>query len=72
LPEGCARIIGEARAYKGFVKVLSCDAAGVRELELQKREAPAIYKALKDGNAPPVWRWTVEGRRIIKPEPAES
>jgi hypothetical protein len=71
-PEGCARIIGAARVYKGFAKVLSCDAAGVRELELQKREAPAIYRALKDGSAPSLWRWTVEGYRITKPEPAES
>jgi hypothetical protein len=72
LPEGCTRIIGAARVYKGFAKVLSCDAAGVRELELQKREAPALHRALRDGSAASLWRWTVEGRRIIKPEPAES
>jgi SAM-dependent methyltransferase len=72
LPEGCARVIGAARVYKGFARVLSCDAAGVRELELQKREAPAIHKAFKNETATSLWRWTVEGGRISRPKAVVS
>ena len=44
---GLARVIGEPRAYKGFARVLSCEADGVRELTLQKRDAPELFKQLR-------------------------
>lgn len=66
---GCSRIIGHPRTYKGFSKVLACSGEGVRDLELQKREAPAVHRSFKDGTHPALWRWTVEGARIHKPEP---
>lgn len=67
---GCSRIIGHPRTYKGFSKVLACSAEGVRDLELQKREAPAVHRAFKDGTHPALWRWQVNGSRILNPEPA--
>jgi SAM-dependent methyltransferase len=36
-PAGAARILGRAEHFKGFARVLSCEATGVEELELQKR-----------------------------------
>ncbi len=68
--EGCSRILGEPRIYKGYAKVLACASEGVRELELQKREAPEVYKAFKGGESSPLWRWEVEGVRIRNPKPA--
>lgn len=66
---GWSHVIGEPRVYKGFAKVLSCQSDGVRELELQKRAAPGVYKAFKDGTAGPLWRWIVQGQRIVEPQP---
>jgi hypothetical protein len=72
LPEGWSRVLGEPRVYKGFSKLLSCQADGVRELELQKRVAPAVHRAFKDGGAPALWQWKVEGRRIVGQESVDS
>ena len=68
LPDGCSRVLGEPRVYKGFAKVLSCQRDGVRELELQKRVAPKVHRAFKDGSAPSLWRWREEGGRIVELE----
>ena len=58
-----ARVIGEPRYYKGFAKVLSCQADGVRELILQKRDAPDLFKAMKK-NPGSLYRWNREGEKI--------
>jgi len=52
-----ARVIGEPRIYKGFAKVLSCDAGGVAELMVQKRDAPVCSS---NCGARPV-RWSTAG-----------
>ncbi len=44
-PAGLQRLLGKPRVYKGFARPLFCGAAGVRELEVFRRTAPAIYKA---------------------------
>ena len=42
------RLIGEARHYKGYSKLLACNGQrGVGEIILQKREAPELMKALQ-------------------------
>lgn len=64
LPEGYSRIIGEPRFYKGYAKIFSCQVDGVRDLTLQKRDAPEFFKDLKNDEAMPFQRWTLEGRRI--------
>ena len=68
-PDGESRVLGAPRVYKGFAKLLSCQAEGVCELELQKRTAPGVFNALRDGVASPFWRWTLEGHRIVRLEP---
>ncbi|HEU0009149.1 MAG TPA: small ribosomal subunit Rsm22 family protein [Verrucomicrobiae bacterium] len=64
LPGGWSRVIGAPRVYKGFAKVLSCQEAGVRELELQKRDVPAVFKAFKDREAEAVYRFGIDGDRV--------
>jgi hypothetical protein len=63
LPGDWSRVIGEPRVYKGFAKVLSCQADGVHEVEFQKRAAPEEHKAMRDGNAAAIYKWGfTEGR----------
>ena len=42
------RVIGEPRRYKGYAKVLGCDATGVREVMVQKRDVP--LKTIRSGS----------------------
>jgi hypothetical protein len=57
MPDGVSRIIGAPRFYKGYAKIFSCQSDGVRDLTLQKRDAPELFKALGNGRAAPVQRW---------------
>ena len=69
LPEGAARILGRAEHFKGFARILSCEASGVASLELQKRAAPELYKELKKDASYPLYHWTRDERgRIIAAE----
>jgi hypothetical protein len=63
-----SRIIGDARLYKGYAKIFNCDAAGVTELMLQKRDAPELFKQLKQGTAPVLHRWAHTNGRITRIE----
>lgn len=65
---GLSRIIGAPRHYKGYAKIFNCDAGGVAELMLQKRDAPELFKALKHGSDPSLHRWTHENGRITRIE----
>ena len=65
-PPSLSRIIGEPRHYKGYAKIFNCDAGGVTELMLQKRDAPELFKALKHGSDPSLHRWTHENGRITQ------
>jgi ribosomal protein RSM22 (predicted rRNA methylase) len=62
---GWSRVIGTPREFKGHLKVLACDAGGVRDWVLQKRDAPELYKELRKAESLPLHRWKVEGQRII-------
>jgi len=62
---GAERIIGFPREAKGFSRVLSCGVEGVRELMLQKRDAPALYKALGKTNEYPPYRWEISNGKIV-------
>ena len=68
-PPDLFRMLGAARHYKGYAKALGCTAAGVRELMIQKRDAPELFKALKDVAAPSLFRWSVAGDRVRAGEP---
>jgi hypothetical protein len=69
-PAGCSRIIGAARHYKGYAKIFNCDAGGVTELMLQKRDAPVLFKTLKHVSEPVLHHWTHASGRITRIEPA--
>lgn len=45
-PKQQGRIIGRARVYKGYTKALYCNAGGVHDRLLQKRDDPKLYKEL--------------------------
>lgn len=67
------RIIGEPRMYKGYAKIFTCEAAGVSELMLQKRDDPALFKRLqRAGAGPELHRWTHANGRIQPPAQADS
>jgi len=42
------RVVGEPRRYKGYAKVLGCDATGVREVMVQKRDV--ALKTIRSGS----------------------
>ncbi len=61
---GFSRVIGEPREAKGYCKVLSCQAEGVSEFMLQKRDAPELHRELRKGREAPIYRWTVDDGKI--------
>lgn len=63
LATGATRVIGRPIEKNGRLDLLACDANGVGEVMLQKRDAPGLYKALNKGKAGAVQRWqVVEGK----------
>ncbi|MCX8511373.1 MAG: hypothetical protein ORN83_06400 [Chthoniobacteraceae bacterium] len=65
---GLSRVIGTAREFKGFLKVLSCAKDGVNDWTLQKRDVPATFKALRKGGELPLFRFETQGDRVVKAE----
>ena len=59
-----SRVIGVPRPYKGFDKVLSCQADGVRDLMVQKRDAPELLKEFKKDPGS-LYRWRRDGDKIL-------
>ncbi len=53
-----ARIIGRPRIHKAHAAICACDAGGVDDLTLYKRDDPALFKALDRAPAhPPLYTW---------------
>jgi hypothetical protein len=67
-PLQLSRLLGDAKVFKGFARLFTCDATGAHELMLQKRDAPVLFKELKQGTAPALHRWTHENGRITRIE----
>lgn len=65
---GDSCIIGEPRHYKGYAKIFNCDAGGVTELMLQKRDAPELFRNLKRSSGPGLRRWAHTKGRITRIE----
>lgn len=57
------RVIGEPRFYKGFAKLLCCQADGVAERTLQKRDAGPLFKTLKKEPGS-LFRWERDGEKL--------
>jgi hypothetical protein len=66
---GYSHVIGGSREAKGYVRVLSCQEEGVADFMLQKRDAPELFRAARKGELAPVYRWTMEGGKIVGGEP---
>ena len=66
---GWSRVIGLPREGKGYTRILSCQAEGVAEFMLQKRDAPELFRAARKGQLAPVYRWTRAAGKIIDGEP---
>lgn len=54
---GMVRIIGQPREGARVMKMLRCRAEGVAEVELQKRDAPALWKTLEKGRHAGLFDW---------------
>ena len=66
---GFSHTIGQPREFKGHDKVLSCQAEGLNEFILQKRDAPELMRTIRKGIQTPVYRWTLNDNKIIGAEP---
>ena len=64
-PPGFSRIIGRPRDSKGYSRVLSSQESGVAEFMLQKRDAPDILREVRKGRELPVYKWDLNGDRIM-------
>ncbi|KAF0180876.1 MAG: ribosomal small subunit Rsm22 [Limisphaerales bacterium] len=67
---GWSRVVGAPRVYKGFARLFSCQADGVRDLTLQKRDAPEVFKRLKDEEPVLLVQGTVNGEKLAAVEAA--
>jgi SAM-dependent methyltransferase len=63
-----SRVVGAPRVYKGFAKLFSCQTDGVRDLTLQKRDAPEVFKRLRDEEPVLLGKWAADGERISRVE----
>ena len=61
---GFARPIGTTRVYKASAKLQLCDANGLHDVELMKRDFPDAWKALKKGWSPDLLKVEITGNRI--------
>jgi len=61
---GASRLIGEPRFHKGYCRILSCQASGLNEYELQKRTDKALWKVLKKGRHSGRFHWDAKAGRI--------
>ncbi len=72
LPAGAARVIGQPREFKGYLRVLSCAEGQSGDWMLQKRDAPEAFRRLVRGRGPSLYRWEISGDRILRADPVEG
>lgn len=72
LESGWSRVIGRVEHFKPYARLLNCDAEGLIELELPKRNDPALFKQLDRTKAPLVYRWRREEAKILGGEPLQG
>ena len=61
---GLSRVIGRPEHFKPYARLLNCDAGGLSELTVMKRDNAALYKELDRARHPLVYRWTRDGSKI--------
>ena len=57
-PAGLSRIIGRPEHFKPYVRLLNCDAEGLAELSVMRRDNAALCKELEKTKLPLVYKWT--------------
>ena len=62
---GASRVIGRVEHFKPYARLLNCGPDGLAELEVTRREAPALCKELERQRGPLVYRWHRQGDRIL-------
>lgn len=63
------RVIGHARLYKAHALLLGCDASGVSERRLMKRNHAEEFRALKKDISPVLREWECQDGEIVKTKP---
>jgi hypothetical protein len=61
---GLSRVIGRPEDFKPYVRLLNCDASGLAEIEVPKRNNKALCKDLDRTKRPLVYRWTWDGPKV--------
>ncbi|HEY1171460.1 MAG TPA: class I SAM-dependent methyltransferase [Verrucomicrobiae bacterium] len=64
-PADTYRVIGRPRIYKPYASVQGCNACGVKNYELHKRDFPTAFKQWKKGNCPALQQWETQDDRIV-------
>ena len=60
------RVIGDARIYKGYLKMLGCHAGGVAESMLQQRDSPEMFRRIKSGKSTNLQIWSQSDGKITR------
>jgi len=66
---GLSRVIGRPEHFKPYTRLLNCDASGLEELTVLKRDNAALCKELDRTKRPLVYRWARDGLKIKGAEP---
>lgn len=69
MPAAAGRVIGHPRIYKGHALLLGCDATGVSERKLTKRNFPEEFRALRKGTAAVRREWRCREGEIMETKP---
>ncbi len=64
--EGCCRLIGHPRVYKGYAMLFACDALGVRDLRLAKKLFADHYRLARKDRLDSLLRCTCEDGDIAE------
>ncbi|MCD6052728.1 MAG: Ribosomal small subunit Rsm22 [Verrucomicrobia bacterium] len=64
LPPDTYRVIGRPRIYKAYALIQGCNACGVKNYQLSKRDFPAEFKLAKKDKSPSLQRWETEEDQI--------
>jgi hypothetical protein len=63
-PEGMSRVIGRPESFKPYVRLLNCDASGLAELSVMRRDCRALCKELEKDKRPLVYEWNKVGLTV--------
>jgi hypothetical protein len=62
---GLSRVIGRPEHFKPYTRLLNCDAEGLAELTVMKRDNASLCKELGRTKRPLVYRWVRDGAKIM-------